>query len=557
VLRASHQSPHQLRDEIARMFRLEKHQLRVIAGDVGGSFGMKFGPQREEMLVFWAARRLGRPVRWTAMRSEAFLCDEQARDVHVTSELGLDANGRFTALHVRFDVNVGAYMAARSTAPVNNFGGISGVYTTPVIAGEVVGVFTHTQMTTAYRGAGRPDATYAVERIIDMAAAEMGIDPAELRRRNLIPAQAMPYQTAFLFNYDCGEFERNLDKALEVARYASFAQRRDEALGRGGRLRGIGIAMPIEMAGGIGTDAAIVRAHPDGTVTLYAGSMSVGQGHDTALATVVAQRLGLPLSSVRHVQGDTDRIEEGKGNGGSSALIMGGTVAVRGVDDLIEKATALAAVELEASANDLQFANGEFRVAGTDLVVTLAELARSVESGARQDAASSMLAGSAQFTPQRPTFPNGCHVCEIEIDPGTGEVSVVGYVCVEDVGRVLNPLLVEGQIHGGVAQGIGQALFEEVRHDANGQLMTGSFMDYAMPRAADFPVIVSINLETPTTLNPLGVKGVGEAGTVGALSATMNAVCNALQAVGIRHVDMPATPMKVWQAIRDPLGLGT
>ena len=551
VLRASHQSPHQLRDELARMFGLEKNQLRVIAGDVGGSFGMKFGPQREEMLVFWAARRLGRAVRWTAMRSEAFLCDEQARDVHVTTELGLDAGGRFTALHVRFDVNVGAYMAARSTSPVNNFGGISGVYTTPLTAGEVVGVFTNTQMTTAYRGAGRPDATYAIERIIDLAAVEMGIDPAELRRRNLIPAEAMPYRTSFLFEYDCGEFERNLDKALELAAYASFPARRQEALGRGGRLRGIGIAMPIEMAGGVGTDAAIVRAHPDGTVTLYAGSMSVGQGHDTALATVVAQRLGLPLSSVKHVQGDTDRIGDGKGNGGSSALIMGGTVAMRGVDDLIEKATTLAAAQLEASGHDVQFANGEFRVAGTDLVVTLAALSRAVETGSGEDTASAMLAGSARFTPNAPTFPNGCHICEVEIDPETGEVSVVGYVCVEDVGRVLNPLLVEGQIHGGVAQGIGQALFEEIRHDDSGQLVTGSFMDYPIPRASDFPMLVSMNLETPTALNPLGVKGVGEAGTVGALSAAMNAVCNALQAVGVTHIDMPATASKVWQAIQE------
>jgi carbon-monoxide dehydrogenase large subunit len=548
VLRASHQSPHQLRDELAKLFRLDRKHLRVIAGDVGGSFGMKFGPQREEILVFWAARRLNRAVSWTAMRTEAFLCDEQARDVFISSELGLDADGRFTALRVRYDVNIGAYMAARSTPPVNNFGGIAGVYTTPLIAGEAVGIFTNTQMTTAYRGAGRPDATYAIERIIDVAAVELGIDPSELRRRNLIPPEAMPYQTPFVFNYDCGEFERNLDKALELVGYAGFPARREQSRHRG-RLRGIGIAMPIETAGGVGSDAAIVRAHPDGMVTLYAGSMSVGQGHDTALSAVVAHRLGLPLASIRHVQGDTDRIENGKGNGGSSALIMGGTVATRGVDDLIAKASKVAARKLEVSVQDLQFSKGEFRAVGTDVVATLAEIARAVEDEPQEGM--DALTGSAEFTPERPTFPNGCHVCEVEIDPDTGEVSVVAYVCVEDVGRVLNPLLVEGQIHGGVAQGIGQALLEEIRHDASGQLVTGSFMDYAMPRASDLPPIVSMNLETPTALNPLGVKGVGEAGTVGALSATMNAVCNALQAAGVRHLDMPATPMKVWQALQD------
>jgi carbon-monoxide dehydrogenase large subunit len=546
VLRASHQSPHLLRADLAALFGLQATELRVLIGDVGGSFGMKAGPLREEMAVFWAARRLQRAVRWTALRTESFLSDEHGRDVWISGELGLDGDGKFTALGVRYDVNIGAYMTGRSGSPITNIGGIAGVYTTPVIAADIVGVLTNTQQTAAYRGAGRPDATYAIERLIDLAAAETGVDPAELRRRNLIPPEAMPYRTPFIFTYDCGDFERNLDQALLLADYTGFAKRRDEARPTG-HLRGIGIAMPIETAGGIGEDQAVVRAHSDGTVTIYAGSMSVGQGHETAFAAILAQRLGLPMDRILHVQGDTDRIAGGKGNGGSSALVMGGTVVTRGADDLVEKAKRLAAASLEVSAEDLSFSNGAFRVAGTDLEVTLGELVRRLEADASDGAAT--LSGSAQFKPQQATFPNGCHICEVDIDASTGLVTVVKYVCVEDVGRVLNPLLVEGQIHGGVVQGIGQALLEEIRYDGTGQLQTGSFMDYAMPRATDIPLMVCLNLETPTALNPLGVKGVGEAGTVGAMSATMNAVCNALQVVGLRHLDMPATPTKVWEAL--------
>ena len=549
VLHASHQGPHLLRNEIAAAFGLDRTQLCVLAGDVGGSFGMKSGAMREEMAIFWAARRLQRPVRWTATRSESFLGDDQARDVGVSAELGLDADGRFTALRVRYDINVGAYMTWRSTTPIVNFGGIAGVYTTPVIVGEALGYFSHTPSTTAYRGAGRPDATYAIERLIDVAAWESGIDPVELRRRNLIPKEAMPYQTPFIFRYDCGDFERNMDRALALSAHAGFAARREAARQRG-KLRGIGIANPIEVAGGPyrkpATDWSIVQAHADGTVRLIVGTMSVGQGLDTALSTLLAQRLDLPTESVVYVQGDTDAIPEGKGNGGSAALIVGGTAVDLGAQDLLGKARAIAAQELEVSADDLQYAKGVFRVAGSDIEITLAEVAQAAH---QQDGAT--LAGTAHFTPTHATFPNGCHVCEVEIDPDTGVVEVVGYVSVEDVGRVLNPLLVEGQIHGGVAQGIGQALMEQIRFDTAGQLITGSFMDYAMPCASDLPRFVGENPETPTDLNPLGVKGVGEAGTVGALAATMNAVCNALQVAGIRHLDMPATPVRVWHALRE------
>ena len=550
VLKVSHQSPHPLRNALAQQFGLDRSALRVVAEDVGGSFGMKSGLLREEALVFWAAMHLNRPVRWTASRSETFLADEHGRDVHINGELGLDQNGRFTALRIRYVVNIGAYLSGRSASPINNFGGIAGVYMTPLILGEAVGRFTNTQPTAPYRGAGRPDATYAIERLIDVAAAELGIDPAELRRRNLIPPEAMPYQTPFIFRYDSGEFARNVDRALELADYQGFPRRRQEALGRG-RLRGIGIANPIEVAGGPyakpSTDYATVRAHPDGTVTLYSGAMSVGQGLETALSSLVAQGLDLPVERIRVLMGDTDIVANGKGSGGSSALILCGSAIGLGVERLLEAAKALASDALEASELDLEFVNGAYRVVGSDHAIALAELARiAEESGDGGDG----LAGSGEFSLAQPTFPNGCHICEVEIDPDTGLVELVGYASVEDVGRVLNPVLVDGQIHGGVAQGAGQALMEEIRFSAEGQLLTGSFMDYAMPRAADLCSIRSETLVTPTELNPLGAKGVGEAGTVGAMAAVMNAVNNALAQVGVRHLDMPATPYRVWHAIR-------
>lgn len=539
VMQVAHQSPHALRDQLALLFGLPKDGLRVLAGDVGGSFGMKWGPQREEVLVFWAARRLGHAVRWTATRSEAFLCDEQARDVKITGELGLDADGYFTALRVRYDLNIGAYFTPRSVSQINNMGGIVGVYRTPLVAGEVIGVLTNLPSTGAYRGAGRPEATYTIERLIDLAASETGRDPAQLRRMNLIAPQDLPYQTPFGFTYDCGDFEQNLDKALELSGYTGFAQRRAQAQARG-RLRGIGLAMPIEPAAGMGSDRARVEVHPDGRVTVHAGAMSVGQGHATALSSLAADRLGVPAQQVTHSQGDTDLIEDGKGNGGSSALSMCGSAVAQAIDDLLASARAAAARRLNVPQSDLKYHAGEFLVAASGLRCSLAELAGQAP-----------LHGSGHFVPSQPNFPNGCHVCEVEIVPDTGALTVVGYVSVEDVGRVLNPMLVEGQIHGGVAQGLGQALCERIHYDASGQLLTGSFMDYPMPRATDIPLIVSHNLETPTALNPLGVKGVGEAGTVGALAAAMNAVCHALQPAGIAHIDMPATPLRIWEALRD------
>lgn len=550
VLRLAHQAPHQMRNCLAACFGLDRSELRVIAEDVGGSFGLKSGFAREEALVFWAARYLKSAVRWRAARSESFLADDHGRDVFITAELGLDLNGKFTALRVRYDVNIGAYMDNRTIFTIMNFGGIAGVYSTPLISGEAIGYFTNTQPTLPYRGAGRPEATSAIERVIDVAACETGIDPAELRRRNLIPPTAMPYQTPFLFRYDCGEFERNMERALELAGYSSFAERRNEARKRG-RLRGIGIANPIEVAAGPYTkpapDWATLRAHPDGTVTLFTGQKSTGQGLDTALSKLVAERLGLSLSKVKYVEGDTDLLANGKGNGGSSALALAGPVALKSVEAMLQTGTKIASDELDAAPVDIEFSNGKFRIVGSDRTISLAQVATAAEAAPDSDGLSS---GPIEFANKHPSYPNGCHICEVEIDPETGRLEIISYVSVEDVGRVLNPVLVEGQIHGGVAQGVGQALLEEVRYE-NGQLVTGSFMDYAMPRASDLPSIVSENLEVPTSTNVLGVKGVGEAGAVGGLAAAMNAICNALAPAGIRHLDMPATPARIWSALRD------
>ncbi|WP_034469224.1 xanthine dehydrogenase family protein molybdopterin-binding subunit [Afipia sp. P52-10] len=550
TLHVSYQSPHNLRDALASMFGMDKSALRVVATDVGGSFGMKSGLVREESLVFYAARKLKRPVKWVADRSEAFLSDEAARDIEIDAALGLDRRGHFTALRVSYRVNIGAYLSARSASPIGNFGGIAGVYRTPKIFGEATGIFTHTQPTAPYRGAGRPDATYAIERLIDVAAQEMNIDPFALRQRNLIPPEAMPYKTPFVFTYDCGDFAKGMERAAELADYQGFAARRKDAKRRG-KLRGIGIANPIEVASGPfaspATDFAWVEAKADGTVRLRAGAMSVGQGLETSLSDIVAQRLNVPIDSIEYIYGDTDRVPRGKGNGGSAALTLGGSAISLGIDRLLEKGKELAANRLEAAVSDIEFADGRFRIAGTDRSLSLADVAAL--------AGDEGLSGAGEFKMPQPTYPNGCHICEVEIDGDTGHVQVVNYVGVEDVGKVLHPAFVEGQIHGGVAQAMGQALQELIVHEAgSAQLLTGSFMDYAMPRAGDLPNFVCANVEVPTALNPLGVKGVGEAGTVGGLAATMNAICNALADTGVRHLDMPATPERVWRAIHGEAG---
>jgi len=552
------QAPHGLRTLLAdQVFRVPQSHLRVVTGEVGGSFGMKSGVYPEPVLVLWAAKRLGRPVKWTSDRREGFVTDEHGRDNVSTAELALDANGKFLALRVAITLNVGAYLTPRSAGPgTNNVGGVAGVYTTPAIHLQTTGVFSNTTPTGPYRGAGRPEATYAIERVIDVAALELKIDPVELRRRNLIPATAMPFKTGLVFTYDCGDFGRGMDMALELADRAGFEKRRAEARQRG-QLRGLGIANPVEVAGGpytaMNPDTAELRINPDGSVSLFAGSTSMGQGNETAFTQIVSDRLGVPPERIQVFWGDSDALGAGRGNGGSGALTVGGSAVTRATEKVIERGRRIAARLLEAAPEDIVHRDGKFTVTGTDRGVTFANVARAayvprqlpqgMEPGFSEQAA---------FTPPAVTFPNGSQICEVEIDEETGVVRIVRHSVVDDVGRMVNPMLVKGQIHGGVVQGLGQGLFEELAYDpTTAQLLAGSFMDYVMPRADDMPLFDVDSHEVPTQVNPLGAKGVGEAGTVGALPALLNAVNDALAPLGVRHLDMPVTSERVWRAIRD------
>jgi carbon-monoxide dehydrogenase large subunit len=474
-----------------------------------------------------------------------------------SAELALDAAGKFLGLRVALALNIGAYLTPRSAGSgTNNVGGVAGVYTTPAIHVTTTGVFSNMTPTGPYRGAGRPEATYAIERVIDVAARELAIDPLELRRRNLIPASAMPFKTGLVFTYDCGDFARGMQMGLALADQAGFEKRRATARERG-RLRGFGMANPIEVAGGpytsVNPDTAEVRVNADGSVTLLAGSTSMGQGNETAFTQLIADRLGVPPARIHVAWGDSDALGAGRGNGGSGALTVGGSAVVRATDKVIERGRRIAAHLLEAAPADVVLRDGRFTVAGTDKGLALAAVAKAAY--APRQLPPSLEPGfseTAAFTPPAVTFPNGCHACEVEVDPETGAVRVLRYSVVDDVGRMINPMLVKGQIHGGIAQGLGQGLFEELAYDREtGQLLAGSFMDYAMPRADDLPSFDVDSFEVPTQINPLGAKGVGEAGTVGALPALMNAVNDALAPLGVRHLDMPVTPERVWRAIQE------
>ena len=552
------QAPHGLRQLLAdQVFRVPQSHLRVVTGEVGGSFGMRSGVYPEHVLVLWAAKRLGRPVKWTSDRREGFVTDEHGRDNVSTAELALDANGKFLSLRVGITLNVGAYLTPRSAGPgTNNVGGVAGVYTTPAIHVQTTGVYSNTTPTGPYRGAGRPEATYAIERVIDVAALELKIDPVELRRRNLIPPTAMPFKTGLVFTYDCGDFGRGMEMAIDLADRAGFEKRRAEARQRG-KLRGLGIANPVEVAGGpytaMNPDTAELRVNPDGSVSLFTGSTSMGQGNETAFAQIVSDRLGVPPERIQVFWGDSDALGAGRGNGGSGALTVGGSAVTRATEKVIERGRRIAARLLEAAPEDIVHRDGKFTVTGTDRGVTFANVARAayvprqlpqgMEPGFSEQAA---------FTPPAVTFPNGSQICEVEIDEETGVVRIVRHSVVDDVGRMVNPMLVKGQIHGGVVQGLGQGLFEELAYDpTTAQLLAGSFMDYVMPRADDMPLFGVDSHEVPTQVNPLGAKGVGEAGTVGALPALLNAVNDALAPLGVRHLDMPVTSERVWRAIRD------
>ncbi len=558
TLYAGMQSPHRVRSELARnVLRVPEARLRIVSPDMGGGFGMRGAPFAEHALVLWAAKRVGRPVRWTATRSEALATDYHARDNASSGALALDADGKFLALRVNVIGNLGGYLSfAGPHSPTNNLGGLAGVYTTPHIFAEVRGAYTHTSPTTAYRGAGRPETSYAVERLIDVAADELDIDPVELRRRNLIPTDALPYDTGFVFTYDTGDFETVMDMAVEAADRAGFEARRTTAQQQG-KLRGLGIACVIEIAGGPlpvpNEESAAIRFEADGNVTLAMGTHSHGQGHETAFRQIASELLGLEFDQISITYGDTDVVPHGKGTFGSRSISVGGVALQRAAEKIIDKAQKIAAHLLETAEADLRFDDGQFVVEGTDRTISLVEVAKAAYLPARMPADLEIgLAESAIVLPPGPTYPNGCHVCEVEIDRDTGVVEIVNYVVVDDVGRMLNPLLVKGQVHGGIVQGAGQALMEQVVYDdASGQLLTGSFMDYTMPRADDFPSFDVLSHEVPSANNPFGFKGAGEAGTVGALPAVMNAVCDALRPLGIRHFDMPATAQRIWQAIRE------
>jgi carbon-monoxide dehydrogenase large subunit len=558
TLYAGMQSPHRVRSELAgSILRIPEARLRIISPDMGGGFGMRGAPFAEHALVLWAARRLGRPVRWVATRSEALATDYHARDNVSSAGLALDADGKFLGLRVSTKANLGGYLSfAGPHSPTNNLGGLSGVYTTPHIFAEVRGAYTHTSPTTAYRGAGRPEASYAVERLIDTAAVELGIDPVELRRRNLIPNDALPYDTGFVFTYDTGDFETVMDKAVEVADRAGFAARQTAARDRG-KLRGLGIACVIEIAGGPlpipNEESAAISFESDGGVTVAMGTHSHGQGHETAFRQIASELLGLEFDQISIVYGDTDKVHHGKGTFGSRSISVGGAALLRASEKIIDKAQRIAAHLLETAEADIRFDDGNFIVEGTDRSISLTDVAKAAYAPARMPTGMEIgLAETAIVLPPGPTYPNGCHVCEVEIDRDTGVVEIVNYVVVDDCGRMLNPLLVKGQVHGGIVQGAGQALMEEVVYDGDsGQLLTGSFMDYTMPRADNFPSFEVVGHEVPSDNNPFGFKGAGEAGTVGALPAVMNAVCDALRPLGVDNFDMPATSQRVWQAIQD------
>ena len=550
------QQAHMLRNQLARtVFGEPETRFRVIAPDIGGSFGLYSNVYPENALVLWASRRCGRPVKWMADRTECMMSDDSARDNVSQASLAVNADGKFLAIRCSTHANLGAYLSLRGPLPpIVNLGSLAGTYATPAIHVRVMGMFTNTNCTSPYRGAGRPEASTVLEQLIDEAARKLGIDPADIRRRNTIPADAMPYKTALTFTYDCGEFERNLNDALQNIDYKGFEARRGEAKSRG-RLRGLGMSNTVHRASGIELEAAQVRFDASGTATLMVGSVHHGQGHDTTFTQILCDRLGLTPDDVRYVSGDTDMVTFGRGSFASRSAALGGSAVALASEKIIEKGRIIAAHLMEAAEDDVVFDDGRFTVSGTDRGVDLVDVARAayqpkllgrgIEPG---------LDELAMFVPSALNFPNGCHIAEIEIDPDTGALEIIRYVVVDDFGTILNPLLLEGQIHGGLAQGIGQALMEDVAFDPDsGQLVAGSFLDYCMPRADDLVSFDATFHEVPTPTNPIGAKGAGEAGAVGALPTMMNSIVDALSPLGVEHVQMPATPERIWRTIQSAL----
>ncbi|MEE2981573.1 MAG: molybdopterin cofactor-binding domain-containing protein, partial [Pseudomonadota bacterium] len=550
TLHAPTQGVHGVRDHMARVLG---SAVRVVTPQVGGAFGMRGTAAVEQALVLWAAKRVGRPVKWVAERGEAILSDLAARDHLTDAALALDGDGRMLAIRVDNRANIGAYITpyARNVPTVGYAAALSGTYDLPAFHLRSRVVFTNTIMTHAYRGAGRPEGIYITERLVDKAAAELGMAAAALRRRNLVPATAMPYATVTGETYDSGDFTNNLDDATALAGLEWAGARRDQAR-RAGKRYGVGLSSYVKINGGTPREAARIafdapRDGGDPTITLYIGTQENGQGHRTTYAQIIAEELGLPISAIRMVQGDTDAVASGHGTGGSSAISVGGVATMQSARKIVEAGMAFAGELLEAATADIEFADGHYRVAGTDRTVTLTEVARAAAGGG------SNLDEHSEYIAAAKTFANGCHVCQVEVDVETGQVEIVGYAVADDIGRVINPMLAEGQVHGGLGQGIGQALVELGVHDDSGQVLTGSLMDYGLPRADHFPAFKVAFNQIPCATNALAVKGVGEAGTTGALPAVVNAVVDALKEFGVRHINMPVTPERVWRAINQSL----
>ena len=547
------QSVFRNRTLFAKLMGVEESRMRLIAPDIGGSFGMKGFSYPEQLLVMFAAERLGRPVKWYSDRSEAFVSDVQGRDIVMDAELALDRNGKFLAVRAKCVGSLGAY--ASNFAPmiisVGSTKLLPGVYDIPTMHAEVEVVFSNKVMTDAYRGAGRPEAAYVIERLVDTAARKLKIDPAELRRRNFIKPSQLPYMTAGDYSIDSGDFARNMEDGLKLSDWAGVQARKKESAVRG-KLRGIGMAVYMEATAGGASENSRIEIAADGSAKVYLGALAQGQGHATTFSQIVAEKLGIAFDKIDVIEGDSDHLAKGGGTGGSRSGYSAGGAIVDGTTRIIEKASRIAAHMLEAADSDIEFAAGRFTIAGTDRSMSFADVAKAATDPANMPPGiAAGLTEESEFT-SKATFPNGCHVVEVEVDPDTGAVQIERYSIVDDFGVMLNPMIVEGQVHGGVAQGVGQALYEDTIYDREtGQLLTGSFMDYCMPKADHFPSFAMETNVVPCKTNPLGMKGAGESGTTGATGAVMNAVIDALSPLGIDHLEMPASPERVWRAIQD------
>ncbi len=568
TLYTTSQNPHLIRLLLsAFVMQIPEHKLQVIAPDVGGGFGSKIYPYSEEVVCTWTSKKVGVPVKWTADRSEAFMSDAHGRGHITKAQMAVKNDGTMLAFRVETYADLGAYLSTFATAtPTYLYAPLlCGIYKMKAVYANVKGIFTHTVPVDAYRGAGRPEATYLVERMVDKVAGELGIDRIELRRKNMIQKDEFPYQTPLIFQFDTGDFEACLDTALEAIDFAGFEARRAEAASRG-MLRGIGVSTYVEAcglapsaaAGALGAraglyESAIIRVHPTGSVTVFTGTHSHGQGHETAFAQIVAEKLGMEVDNITVEHGDTEKISFGMGSYGSRSLAVGGSAISKATDKVIEKGRKIAAHLLEASADDIDFEGGEYKVKGTDKVLPFGAVAFTayVPHNYPHEELEPGLEESAFYDPANFTFPGGCHITEVEIDPETGVVKVVDVAAADDIGTVINPMIVDGQVHGGLVQGIGQALYEEAVYDDDGQLKSGTYMNYTMPRAADFPMFKVGFHVTACTHNPLGSKGVGEVGSIGVPPSVINAVLDALKPTGVTDISMPATAQKVWRAIQE------